>query len=139
MEFDLRELTRTFKELTAIGADTREISEKVMQDVAEKVQADVRAALAPQYMPAGGRFSTGETEKSVVEPHVEWHGGSCEAPVGFDKNKSGAGGFLITGTPKMRPNLRLHEMFEGKTYFRNVMKGISDEMQKYLVEELIKK
>ncbi len=137
--FDLRALERTLNELTAVGADTRGITENVLLNAAEKVQADVRAALAPQYMPAGGRYSTGATELSVIDPHVVWHGSRCEAPIGFDKSKSGAGGFLITGTPKMRPNTKLYEIFEGRRYMNNVMKGISDEMLTILAEEMVKK
>ena len=137
--FDLRNLSKTLNELTAIGADTRGITETVLLQAAEKVQADVKAALAPQYMPAGGRYSTGDTELSLIEPHVEWHGSRCEAPIGFDKRKSGAGGFLITGTPKMRPNPKLYEIFEGRSYMNKVMKGVSDEMLHRLAEEIAKK
>lgn len=139
LTFDFTSLSKTLNELTAIGADTRGITERVVLEAAEKIQDDVKAALAPQYMPAGGRYSTGETANSVINPHVNWVGSRCEAPIGFDKSKSGAGGFLITGTPKMRPNTKLYEIFEGRRYMQKVMKSISDEMLHELAEEIAKK
>lgn len=137
-KFDLKDIERTFRDLTAIGADTQALTEKALLNAAEKVQADVREAMAPQFMPAGGKYSTGETAASIVPPMVQWHGLSCQAPLGFDKSKPGAGGYLITGTPKMRPNAKLNEIFEGKGYMRKVMTAIQKELLQELVKEMVK-
>ena len=56
-------------------------------------------------LPAGGRYSTGDTKKSIDnENKVEWSGMTGEIKIGFDFSKSGLKSiFLMYGTPKMKP------------------------------------
>ena len=135
---DCSQFERFMVELDELGADTEKAAEKVLQKAAETVQADVREAMAPGYMPAGGKYSSGETAESILEPKVEWNGTACTVNLGFDYTKSGAGGFLITGTPKMRPNTRLHEIFAEKKYMNQIMKKMGDDALEILVEEMSK-
>ena len=87
-----------------------------------------------QYLPAHGQFSTGETKRSIADPKVEWSGTLAEVGMGFDKTKDGAGGFLITGTPKMKPNAKLEDIYVRKKYMSNVQK----QMQEIVSEEIKK-
>ncbi len=56
-------------------------------------------------LPAGGRYSTGDTKKSIDrDMTVDWQGMTGSIKVGFDFKKSGLTSiFLMYGTPKMPP------------------------------------
>lgn len=56
-------------------------------------------------LPAGGRYSTGDTKKSIdKDMEIEWEGMTGSIKVGFDFSKSGLKSiFLMYGTPKMSP------------------------------------
>ena len=56
-------------------------------------------------LPAGGRYSTGETKRSIDDDMaVEWSGLTGSIKVGFDFSESGMKSiFLMYGTPRMKP------------------------------------
>lgn len=56
-------------------------------------------------LPAGGKYSTGDTKQSIDEDmSVEWEGMTGTIKVGFDFKKSGPKSiFLMYGTPRMKP------------------------------------
>lgn len=56
-------------------------------------------------LPAGGKYSTGDTKSSIdTDMTVEWSGLTGEIKVGFDFSKSGMKSiFLMYGTPRMKP------------------------------------
>ena len=56
-------------------------------------------------LPAGGRYSSGNTKESIdIDMSVEWSGMTASIKVGFDFSKSGLTSiFLMYGTPKMKP------------------------------------
>jgi hypothetical protein len=56
-------------------------------------------------LPAGGKYSTGDTKRSIDKDNtVEWEGFTGSIKVGFDFKKSGLKSiFLMYGTPKMQP------------------------------------
>lgn len=56
-------------------------------------------------LPAGGKYSTGETKASIDKGmSVEWQGMTGSIKIGFDFRKSGLKSvFLMYGTPKMNP------------------------------------
>jgi len=56
-------------------------------------------------LPAGGRYSTGNTKESIDrDMSVEWSGLTASIKVGFDFSKSGVTSiFLMYGTPRMQP------------------------------------
>lgn len=56
-------------------------------------------------LPAGGKYSTGDTKKSIdKDMSVEWSGMTGSIKVGFDFSKSGLTSiFLMYGTPRMKP------------------------------------
>ena len=67
------------------------------------VNPQIEAALAK--LPAGGKYSTGETKQSIdKDMTVDWQGMTGVVKVGFDFSKSGPVSiFLMYGTPKMSP------------------------------------
>lgn len=116
-------------------AAARETVESVLKPLAEKINADTRNAIQPQFLPAKGEYSRkpSKTAASIeTDTSVRWDGMVAWIPVGFDFNKPGAGGYLISGTPKMAPDRELRRMFRKKTY----MKGIQQEVWDGLMEKI---
>lgn len=99
------------------GTNAPQIVEDALNEIGAQIQADTEAAVAPGNLPAHGKYSSGDTAAATVTgARVTWRNGVAEIPIGFDFNKPGAGGFLITGTPKMRPDAALHRMYKQKKY-----------------------
>lgn len=129
-----------FKELLArldkLGGDVPEVVEDALTQAAGTIADDTLAALADANLPAGGKFSGGDTKAAVVtNPRVEWSGTTASVGVGFDYDKPGAGGLLITGTPKMKPDYALQKMYKKKGY----MQKIQDDMRKIVTDAISKR
>lgn len=118
------------EQLDMLGADLHEIFQDVMEQTAETVQEDTESALASGNLPAGGQYSRGNTANSIVQsPSVTWSGEVGEIPLGFEFSKPGAGGFLITGTPRMRPDYELERIYSGRKYENDIKRDIEDYLQ----------
>lgn len=123
------------EKLDRLGADLKDIIGDAMEEAAKQVQEDTADAVESANLPAGGQYSDGETRASIVRDVTpKWSGSVGEVHLGFDKSKPGAGGFLITGTPKMAPDAALAEMYSGKKYQRQINKMIEERLQKALDE-----
>ena len=87
-----------------------------------------------QYLPAHGKFHhVGKpTEKSIVTTEVEWDGTTAIAPVGFDYGEKGAGGLLISGTPRMEPNRKLEQIYTRKKYMRQLQEDMQEVVTDYI-------
>lgn len=123
------------EKLDRLGADLKDVIGDAMEEAAKQVQEDTADAVESANLPAGGQYSDGETRASIVRDVTpKWSGSVGEVHLGFDKSKPGAGGFLITGTPKMAPDAALAEMYSGKKYQRQINKMIEEHLQKALDE-----
>lgn len=119
--------------LDKLGADLKKVLGEAMEEGAAKVEEDVLKAIEPANLPAKGKYSRGKTKESVIkDAKVKWSGSYGEIGVGFDKSKPGAGGWLITGTPKMRPDQELAKIFQSKKYANKINDEIKKELQKEL-------
>lgn len=137
IEIDFGVFENLADQLEKLGADLKETFSDVMEEEGKKVAEDTKAAVAAANLPAGGKYSTGETEKSIImSPKVEWSGSVGSIGLGFDKTQRGAGGFLITGTPRMRPDYALEKIYGQKKYEsdmrKHIMKGLQDQIDKRL-------
>lgn len=125
------------EKLDKLGADLKQVVGDAMEQAAETVQDDVIDAMAKGNLPAGGKYSQGETQASIIrDAKTVWHGSLGEIDLGFDKTRPGAGGFLITGTPKMRPNYKLEDIFSRKKYFKKIKDQIEEELQDAIDERM---
>lgn len=125
------------RDLARLGADVQGYVTTVLSQAAEKVDNDTRAALPPQFMPAGGKYSHGKTKESIVtDTTVTWSGGVGSVPIGFDFSKPGAGGYLITGTPKMRPNPELNKIYKQKKYMNAIQKEMGEKFLDFIADEM---
>lgn len=126
---------KVFEDLAAdldrLGVDLKETFTFAMEEQGKKVADDTKAAVQKANLPAKGVYSSGETEKSIVmQPKVEWSGDVGELNLGFDKTKAGAGGFLITGTPKMQPDYELESIYARKAYSNKLETNIRNHLEK---------
>ena len=123
------------EKLEELGGDMFRIKKVVggtMEKAAKRIETDTVNALSDAYLPAGGVYSQGDTKRQVVrDAKAEWYGDVAEIGLGFDKTKPGAGGFLITGTPKMRPDAALNDMYSrpksSRGYENQLKKAITDD------------
>lgn len=129
--------TNGFEEILK-SLDTVESTQRAVDDalatVAEKISTDTKKALSAQYLPASGKYSYGDTKESIVQDgRVHWEGQVAWIPVGFDFSKVGAGGYLISGTPRMKPDKELNKMYKGKRYMKTIQNMLSDVVMDYVV------
>ena len=112
-------------ELDKYGQNVKEIFTDVMEQEAENVQYDTKEAVAKSHLPAQGKYSKGTTEQAIEPyPKAEWSGTLGSIGLGFDKTKPNAGTLLITGTPKMRPDWELENMYVNKKYVKEMTEDI---------------
>lgn len=128
------ELINRFKKL---GGDTKPIVEKALEKVGDEITRDTQAAIAKKNLPQKGIYSKGNTERSIVKnPKTTWSGEIASIQVGFDYSKPGAGGFLITGTPRMQPDKELNKMYKRKAYMRHIQEDMIEVVQAEIKERI---
>lgn len=78
-------------------------TESALIESKQHVKPKIEQAMSS--LPAGGRYSTGETKKSIdTDMSVDWQGLTASIKVGFDFKESGLTSiFLMYGTPRMSP------------------------------------
>lgn len=130
LSIDFSNFSDYAERLDELGADLKKVFADAMEQAAETVQEDTLEALESAYLPADGIYSKGITKQQVItNAKVEWSGYVGEIGLGFDKSKPGAGGFLITGTPKMQPDYKLEDIFGRKKYENQIKKDIEEVLQ----------
>lgn len=131
ISIDFKNFSDYAEKIDKLGLNLKSVFSKAMEEAAEKVQQDTIAAIQPVNLPDKGRYSTGDTLNSVIrDPKTKWEGSVGEIPIGFDKTKPGAGGWLITGTPKMRPDYALEKIYGTKRYESELKKTIEKALQR---------
>lgn len=123
--------------LEDIGADVKDVFDKAMENAGSTVQKDTEKAMSNAYLPAHGKYSKGDTVKTiVVNPRVRWSGNIGEIGLGFDRNKPGAGSWLITGTPRMKPDYELAKIYSRRTYETKIKKQIKKDIDDYIEKKM---
>lgn len=133
--------TKGFAELAArfdrIGNNVESVIIEALEDAGEDVGVETLEAIRDANLPAKGKYSYGETKKTVLlHPKAVVKGFNIEIGMGFDKTKNGAGTLLITGTPRMQPDRELERMFARKKYSAQVNKQISESIQELILDEM---
>ena len=102
------------------GGNLKKAMGEVLDDFADTVTADTEKAVANSNLPAKGKYSKGTTKQSIIhDQKTSWEGYVAEIDLGFDKTKPGAGGWLLTGTPKMAPDYALQDIYGGFSGYRS--------------------
>lgn len=137
LKFDTKGLEDMIEKLDKAEKDTEKIVEKALQEAADTITKDTLEAVQKPNLPAGGIYSGGETEASILKNQkVEWNGIAAEVSVGFDYSKNGAGGFLITGSPRRPPAAKLNMIYTGKGYMSRIKKKMIETCNKELEKKL---
>ena len=130
------DLVRRFEKL---GGNAKEIVGEALERAGDKIEKDTIAAVQRKNLPQKGKFSKGNTERSIVrDSKTTWSGTMAEIGVGFDYSKPGAGGYLITGTPRMQPDRELHKMYKQKAYMRQIQNKMMETVSEKITEEMEK-
>lgn len=117
--------------------ELKPVLSEVLEDVGEDIGQRTYEAMDKSNLPAQGKYSTGQTIKTVVRnPKTVWNGSICEINVGFDKSKPGAGFLLITGTPRMEPVRELEDIFVSQKYKNQVNKWIREALSEAIYEKM---
>lgn len=122
--------------LEALNGDVQKAVTDALLQAAETVHDDTVDALQNKFLPHQGEFSTGRTRLTVAEPSVQWSGTTAVAPVGFDYGEKGAGGYLISGTPRMAPDAQLEKIYTRKKYMQQLQKDMQDVISDYITEKM---
>lgn len=108
-----------------------------LEHMGKTVGEDTDAALEDKNLPAKGKYSTGKTRKAVMKnPYVKWNGPVGSIKVGFDYARARAAGYLITGTPKMKPVRKLKTMYKGTKYTQQLRKTMEKTVEAEIARTL---
>lgn len=99
-----------------------------------KQHVNPKIIAAMQSLPAGGKYSTGDTIKSLdTDMAVDWDGDIAKIKVGFDFSKSGPTSiFLMYGTPRMSPVKGLKAAIYGAKTKKEIAELQADAMAKVI-------
>ena len=133
--FDTSGFDEAIRKYEKAGGDLKEIVEKSLKLASEKITKDTEIGMEKGNLPAKGKYSTGRTANTIVKnPEINWSGSTASIGVGFDFNKPSAAGYLITGTPRMRRDKKLFEIYRSKKYAQK----LKEEINEYVGEEMKK-
>lgn len=129
MTIDFKGFQEMFEKLDRLEADTKRISEKALQKSYDVVTPAIDQAIKPHYL-------TGQTEKSLAKNEkVEWEGMTAYIRVGFNISNGGLPSvFLMFGTPRIKPDKKLHDSIWGASTKKKVR-----QIQEEIFKEELKK
>lgn len=137
LKLDTSGFEEMLKKLDSLGGNVKKAVEDALIQSAETIKEDTIAASEAANLPASGKYSSGSTRESIVsDSQITWEGMIASVPVGFDFSKPGAGGFLITGTPRMQPDRALNRMYKQKRYMKQIQEDMGDVIMDYIVEAM---
>ena len=125
LKLDVSGFEEYIQKLEKLEADIKPIVSDALNQAGETITDDTFDAVSDSNLPRGGEYSNGKTEESIIKnPRVKWSGTMAEIGVGFDFSKPGAGGYLITGTPRMAPDKALNRIYKSKKYMKDIQKDM---------------
>ena len=144
MNLDFEGFNELVTKFEGMGGDVKRVVAESLEDIGQKIGRDTERAIQKGNLPAKGKFSHGDTQKSVVQNPKADNLGSyiISIGVGFDFEEQGAGGYLIKGyyqnfhgTPRHMDRVeKLWDMYQGKKYMRELQKRMQDDVAKEIVK-----
>lgn len=133
IKIDISGFDGLYRQIESLGGNAMTATTEALKNAFETIQDDTRDALDKSNLPAKGKLSTGKTKESLLRhADIEWNGFIGSVDVGFDFNKAGAGGYLITGTPRMTPDYELRRIYKQKKYRKEIYEMIRESVKDYL-------
>ena len=137
LRLDLSGFNELITKFEGLQGDVKEAVSDALEQAGETIEWDTKDAVKESNLPANGKYSKGDTEKSIVEePKIVWSGTKAEIGVGFNYDQHGAGGFLITGTPRMKPDYELQKIYKRKKYMSDIQKDMADVVNGYIEDKM---
>lgn len=138
LRLDMSGFSELLTQLDELGGEIEKVVEDALMQAGETIGDDTYDVVSKKAnLPAKGKHSFDKTQKAVIRhPKVEWQGTVASIGVGFDYSKNGAGGLLISGTPKMKPVAGLQDIYKRKKYMRFIQSGMSDIVYDAINEKL---
>ena len=137
LKLDLSGFEELLTELDKLGGDLKSVVTDALTQAGETIADDTIDAMADKNLPANAKYSTGKTKESIIRnSKVEWEGLTASIGVGFDYSKEGAGGLLITGTPRMKPNAALKKIYKTKKYMKGIQTDLIDIVTDAITDKL---
>jgi hypothetical protein len=137
LKLDTKGLEPLIKKLDSIGGDVKGAVNTALTKAGQTIAQSTENAISAANLPAGGKYSKDTTKESIIrDAQVRWEGDTAWVPVGFDFSKPGAGGFLITGTPRMKPDYELNKIYKQKRYMNLIQKGMEEIILNSIVEKM---
>lgn len=104
------------KKLNKLDADTKAITTEALQKSFDIVTQKAEKAVAKENLPAGGKYSSGQTARSLIKDlNITWSGTEASAPVGFNIKKGGLPSiFMMYGTPRYMKVQAVYDAFYGE-------------------------
>ena len=137
--FQMPELDLFLKQIEQAAGNIEPALNKALKAVGDQVARDTKSAMASSNLPAGGKYSIGATEQTIItNPSVTWDADGAWIGVGFDQTtgKFSAGTFLIAGTPRMKPDKKLRAIYKDKKYMATLQDALLEELGKSLVARM---
>lgn len=116
------------------GAAMKRGTEAALKASKQYVNPLISKAMSASNLPAGGKYSTGDTKEAIdTDMSVGWEGMTGSVKVGFDFKKSGMTSiFLMYGTPKMPPVAGLKDAIYGAKTQREIKKLQAEALNKVI-------
>lgn len=127
------ELMRKLDEVGGSPAMKRGV-DSALKKSKDHVNKQLNSIMTPGNMPAGGKYSTGETKEHInTDMSVDWQGMKGSIKVGFDLQGAGLRSiFLMHGTPKMSPMPGLKDAIYGSKTQKELAKLQAEEINKVI-------
>lgn len=125
MKMDFSGFDQLARNLEALGGDLQKIEEKALEKTFDIVTEKAKAAANKENYPAKGKFSGGDTAKSLVEEcKIYYQGTMATVKVGFNIYEGGLQSiFMMYGTPRHMKVQAMYDAFFGKKTLDEVRKA----------------
>lgn len=113
MKIDFEGFDEMLKKFQRLEADTKSITEEALRKTHEIVTAKAAASATAGSYPAGGKYSSGNTAKSLKkDAQITWKGTEASVEVGFNIKHGGLPSiFMMYGTPRYMKDQAMYDAF----------------------------
>ena len=128
MKLEISGINELMQRIDKLGGDSKEIAEKALRETHRIVTEQAEAAMDKGNLPAKGKYSAGETLKSLIRtPNITWNGSVASVDVGFRISENDFTSILlIYGTPKTKKVQKLYNAFYSKRIKDEIRKAQED-------------
>lgn len=125
MKLEIEGLNEFLNRIQLLDGNIRQTTEQALRETHQIVTKKAENAMSAAYLPAKGKYSTGETLKHLRRnAAIEWKGDVAEVPVGFDIKRGGLVSiFLMYGTPRMHKDQALYDAFFGNRTRKEIVEA----------------